>query len=79
MLGEDGKARIRDVRDCWGCTACLKACRAHAISYFLGADIGGRGTTLAVEGTGSLKTWTFTRHDGSVERIQVDAGQANKY
>ena len=25
--GEDGKVHIRNIRDCWGCTACLKECR----------------------------------------------------
>ena len=24
--GEDGKVHIRNIRDCWGCTACLCAC-----------------------------------------------------
>ena len=30
-LGERGKAEIRCVEDCWGCTSCLKECRAKAI------------------------------------------------
>ena len=36
--GEDGKVHIRNIRDCWGCTACLKECHTGAILYFLGAD-----------------------------------------
>ena len=27
----NGKAAIRDVRDCWGCTACVKECPQKAI------------------------------------------------
>ena len=42
----DGKAYIKEPRDCWGCTSCVKECRAEAIDFFLGADIGGRGSTL---------------------------------
>ena len=37
--GEDGKVHIRNIRDCWGCTACLKECHTGAILYFLGADM----------------------------------------
>ena len=29
--GEDGKVHIRNIRDCWGCTACLKECHTGAI------------------------------------------------
>ena len=36
----DGKAFIKHVKDCWGCTSCLKECRFEAINFFLGADVG---------------------------------------
>ena len=39
----DGKAFIKHVKDCWGCTSCLKECRFEAINLFLGADVGGKG------------------------------------
>jgi adenylylsulfate reductase subunit B len=78
-LGPDGHARMRRPRDCWGCTACLKACPAGAIAYFLGADAGGRGTTLRVSRSGALSVWEFRRPDGSVERVEVDARDANAY
>ncbi|MFR3344891.1 MAG: ferredoxin family protein [Anaerobutyricum sp.] len=29
----DGKVHIRNIRDCWGCTACLKEC--HTGSDFI--------------------------------------------
>ena len=32
----DGKAFIKHVKDCWGCTSCLKECRFEAINFFLG-------------------------------------------
>lgn len=47
--GEDGKVHIRNIRDCWGCTACLKECHTGAILYFLGADMGGMGSMLSVK------------------------------
>ena len=50
--GEDGKVHIRNIRDCWGCTACLKECHTGAILYFLGADMGGMGSMLSVKEKG---------------------------
>ena len=50
--GEDGKVYIRNIRDCWGCTACLKECHTGAILYFLGADMGGMGSMLSVKEKG---------------------------
>ena len=35
----DRKAFIKHVKDCWGCTSCLKECRFEAINFFLGADV----------------------------------------
>lgn len=43
-----GHAYIRRPKDCWGCASCIKACPADAIAYYLGADIGGRGTEMSV-------------------------------
>ena len=36
---KEGKAFIRQVRDCWGCTSCIKECSRDAIRFFLGADV----------------------------------------
>jgi adenylylsulfate reductase subunit B len=78
-LDEDGLAWMRRPRDCWGCTACLKACPAGAIAYFLGADAGGRGTTLHVKRSGTHSSWSFVHPDDSIDEIDVDSGQANAY
>lgn len=43
-----GHAYIRRPKDCWGCASCIKACPSDAIAYYLGADIGGRGTEMSV-------------------------------
>ena len=53
--GEDGKVHIRNIRDCWGCTACLKECHTGAILYFLGADMGGMGSMLSVKEKGDVR------------------------
>ena len=39
-----GKAVIKHISDCWGCTSCLKECKTGAISFYLGADMGGAGS-----------------------------------
>lgn len=81
LLTLDGelRAHIRQPKDCWGCTSCLKACKTGAITYFLGADMGGRGTTLSVTTVGREKRWAFTHPDGIAEVIVVDGSQANRY
>lgn len=72
-------ARLRHPRDCWGCTACMKECPVGAICYFLGADMGGRGTTLSVRSTASTNEWSFLHPDGSEQRIVVDRTKSNQY
>lgn len=77
--GKDGKAEISRPQDCWGCTSCLKECASKAICYYLGADIGGRGTILQVKKEGNLLHWIFEKQDGKTQVITVDSRSANKY
>ncbi len=79
ILSEDGKARIREVRDCWGCTACMKNCPVSAISFFLGADIGGNGSHMSVKRDGFLYKWTVKLPDGTDKIIDVDSRSSNAY
>lgn len=72
-------ARMAYPRDCWGCASCVKACRFGAIDFFLGADVGGRGSTLGVSYEGSVLHWRVLRFDGADVRIEVDARSANAY
>lgn len=77
--GTDGKAIIRRSRDCWGCTACLKECRTGAILYFLGADMGGMGSTLAVEEKGDIRLWHVTNPKNETKTIEIHTKDSNKY
>lgn len=76
---EAGKTVNRFPRDCWGCTACLKECRFGAISYFLGADMGGRGTILHTRDTGEKLNWVFIKPSGQEKVITVCRNKANQY
>ena len=78
-LDAAGKADIRHISDCWGCTSCIKECPQGAIVFFLGADIGGRGSVLHVKDQGDRMLWTVDRPDGSSETIEVNKRDANKY
>ena len=78
-IGEDKKAFIKYPKDCWGCTSCLKECRQGAVLFFLGADIGGMGSTLAYERFGDIVNWIVTMPTGEQRKIQVDASKANAY
>ena len=77
--GEDGKAYIKDVRDCWGCTSCIKECPASAIDFFLGADIGGRGQVMTVRKDGQFNYWEIVKPDGEKKTIIVDSKSSNRY
>ena len=72
-------ARLRDVRDCWGCTACVKACRRQAIAYYLAADLGGAGAKLFAVDEKQTLTWKLEFPDGSEQSIVVDKTQSNRY
>lgn len=69
---------IRD-KDCWGCTSCLKECKTGAIEFFLGADIGGKGSILSVEEHEDLRHWIVTGTDGNSKTITVNTKESNKY
>lgn len=75
----DGRAYIRRERDCWGCTSCLKECGTGAVQFFLGADIGGRGSLLAVKTRGDLRIWTVKAPDGQEQQIVVNRKDSNQY
>lgn len=75
----DGKTETRRPEECWGCTACLKECRAEAISYYLGADIGGCGGVLFVRRDEARLHWIYQTVDGIEKIITVDSNQANAY
>ena len=76
---ENGKAVIKRERDCWGCTSCLKECGKQAIEFFLGADVGGKGTILTFKEDGPIKHWIFTGKDGLEKTIHINSLESNKY
>ena len=73
------KAVIRDSRDCWGCTACMKVCSVSAIGYFLGADLGGSGSTMTIERQGHYYHWHIRKPDQHDVTITIDRENANQY
>jgi adenylylsulfate reductase subunit B len=75
----NGKAVIKHIRDCWGCTSCLKECMADAIVFYLGADVGGKGSTMTVKNSGDISTWKVVDLSGNVQTIEVNKKDANKY
>ena len=78
LVVENGKAQIRDARDCWGCTACVKECPQDAIFLTLEASLGGAGGRLYAEDAPDTLAWVF-RFAGGEQRITVDKHQANAY
>ena len=56
----DKKAVMKYPKNCWGCVSCVKECKAGAIEFYLGADIGGMGGTMNVTQKGDLINWNIT-------------------
>lgn len=77
--GTGKTAAIRDVRDCWGCTACLKECPVGALHYFLGADLGGTGATMTIKRESHYLHWNISLPSGEQKTITIDQNEANKY
>ena len=67
------------MENCWGCVSCVKECKAGAIDFFLGADIGGNGSIMNVKSEGDILHWIITKTDGSTSVIDVDRRNSNKY
>jgi adenylylsulfate reductase subunit B len=81
LLAEDprGKTWIKYPKECWGCTSCVKECSFHAIRYYLGADMGGKGSSLYTKEEGQLLHWVIVAPDDSEQRLTIDKSQANAY
>ena len=75
----DGKAYLKRPRDCWGCTSCLKDCAFEAIHFYLGADIGGKGSRMHTRMEGDLCHWIIEDHTGRQQTITINKKDANKY
>ncbi len=73
------KAWMRYPKDCWGCVSCVKECPVGAIDFFLGADIGGNGSTMHVEQEGQILHWKIAKTDGTTTVIDVDRRNSNAY
>ena len=76
---ENNKAYIKYPKDCWGCSSCIKECRTGAVSLYLGADIGGRGSRLSVQYEGDIIHWNIETSDGNIQTIDVNRKDSNKY
>lgn len=76
---QNNKACMLYPKDCWGCASCVKECPVGAIDFFLGADIGGNGSTMHVEGKGDILNWQITKSDGTKKIITINRKDSNKY
>lgn len=76
---KDHKAHMRYPKDCWGCVSCVKECKFSAIDFYLGADIGGNGSTMNVSIEGEILHWNVKKSDGTMITIDVNSKDSNKY
>ena len=70
---------VIDPLKCIGCTKCTQVCPVQAISFFLGADIGGNGSTMVTKEKGDILSWIIEKRDGTTQVIDINRKDANKY
>lgn len=78
-LDSDNKAYIKYPKDCWGCCSCVKECKREAISLYLGADIGGRGSKLYAKVDSDIIHWKIEKSNGNIKEIEINRKDSNKY
>ena len=76
---QNKKAVMCYTKDCWGCVSCVKECPVGAIDFFLGADIGGVGSTMHVESEGDILHWKINKPDGTCKVIDINRRDSNRY
>ncbi len=75
----DGKAYIPKPQNCWGCTSCIKECPVYAIGFYLGADIGGKGSLVHTELEGDILHWIIDHPDQTRTQIDINKKNSNQY
>jgi len=78
-INHAGKAEIACREDCWGCLSCVKDCEFGAIRFYLGADIGGRGTTLYTKAGADEIDWIFESPEGGKRKMTIYRKDSNAY
>jgi len=76
---DDRKVYMKYPKDCWGCSSCIKECPTSAISLYLGADIGGRGSRLTVKLKNDIAHWKIEESNGTEHSINVNSKDSNQY
>ncbi|MFA9379292.1 MAG: ferredoxin family protein [Lachnotalea sp.] len=76
---DDKKAFMKYPKECWGCASCVKECKFGAISLYLGADMGGRGSKLTIETEETIIHWRIKESSGILHTIDINPKDANKY
>ena len=61
------------------CCSCIKECQFDAIGLYLGADIGGMGSSMTVKSRDHFLDWNIHKTDGSTETIVIYKKEYNKY
>ena len=51
----------------------------RSIGLYLGADIGGMGSSMTVKSRDHFLDWNIHKTDGSTETIVIDKKESNKY
>lgn len=76
---ENNKAWMKYPKNCWGCVSCVKECAVGAIDFYLGADIGGKGSLMSVSSDRDILEWRIKKTGEKDVIIQVNRKTSNRY
>ena len=76
---QNGAACLKYPKNCWGCASCVKVCPFGAVDFYLGADIGGRGSTMNVTRRGDILCWNIHKYNGEQVTVEVNSKNSNTY
>jgi len=71
ILKANGKAVIRDNRECWDCAACVKVCPTQAIHMRLPTSVAVQGVTLRGRAIRHKTVWRIRARDGSERTFET--------
>ncbi|MBS4026797.1 MAG: adenylylsulfate reductase [Clostridia bacterium] len=68
---ENNLVKIRDIRDCWDCAACVKICPKEALELYLPVQLGGKGATITARTRGKGISWECASPSGKKEKFKI--------
>lgn len=68
---KNNKIKIRNIKECWGCGACVKECSNQAIKLILPSKLGSQSSFLKAKETKDSIVWELFRKNDKIENYKI--------